>query len=38
LTLGSVLLAAGALTHWVEQPALRWIRTRYKRNEGLAPK
>jgi len=26
----AALVLAGALTRWVEQPAMRWIRTRYK--------
>lgn len=37
LTLGGVLLLAGALTRWVEQPAMRWIRTRYKNKTSLRP-
>lgn len=30
LTLGIALVLAAAVTRWVEQPAMRWIRTRYK--------
>jgi peptidoglycan/LPS O-acetylase OafA/YrhL len=29
------LLLAGALTRWVEQPAMQWIRTRYKNRAKL---
>lgn len=31
LTIAGSLLLAGSLTYLVEQPAMRWIRTRYKR-------
>ncbi len=37
LTLGAVLLLAGALTRWVEQPAMRWIRTQYKNKANTQP-
>jgi len=37
LTLGGVLLLAGGLTRWVEQPAMRRIRTRYKNKTSLRP-
>lgn len=30
VTLTAILLLAAAVTHWVEQPAMRWIRTRYR--------
>lgn len=36
LTLGTVLVLADALTRWIEQPAMRWIRTRYK-NKSRTP-
>ena len=35
LTLCSVLLLAGALTRWVEQPAMQWIRARHKNKTRL---
>ena len=35
LTLVGVLLLAGCLTRWIEQPAMRWIRTRYKNKTRL---
>jgi len=37
LALGLVLLLAGAITRWVEQPAMHWIRTRYKNKASLIP-
>jgi peptidoglycan/LPS O-acetylase OafA/YrhL len=36
LTLGAILLLAGAVTSWVEQPAMQWIRTRYKNRAKLS--
>jgi len=36
LALGVVLLLAGALTRWAEQPAMRWIRTSYKNKKHLS--
>ena len=30
LALGIVLLMAAAITRWVEQPAMHWLRTSYK--------
>ena len=35
-TLGAILILAGAVTRWVEQPAMRWIRTRYKNKNALS--
>jgi peptidoglycan/LPS O-acetylase OafA/YrhL len=35
LTLSIVLLLAGVLTRWIEQPAMRWIRTRYKNKTSV---
>jgi peptidoglycan/LPS O-acetylase OafA/YrhL len=37
LTLAAILLLAGGLTHWVEQPAMRWIRTRYRNTVNMRP-
>ena len=36
VALAASLLLAGALTRWVEQPAMRWIRTRYRNRATLA--
>ena len=38
VTLGGVLLLAGGVTHWVEKPAMNWIRTRYKDKTYFRPK
>lgn len=37
VALAASLLLAGALTRWVEQPAMRWIRGRYRNRDTLAP-
>ena len=37
IALAASLLLAGALTRWVEQPAMRWIRTRYRNRARLTP-
>ena len=34
--LAASLVLAGVLTRWVEQPAMRWIRTRYRERRTLA--
>ncbi|WP_300449996.1 acyltransferase [Accumulibacter sp.] len=36
LAMATSLTLATALTHWVEQPAMRWIRARYRRRLALA--
>lgn len=35
--IGAVLLLAGGLTRYVEQPAMRWIRTLYKNKANTCP-
>lgn len=36
ITLATSLTMATALTRWVEQPALRWIRSSYRKQQALA--
>lgn len=37
IALAASLLLAGQLTRWVEQPAMRWIRSRYRNRARLTP-